>query len=251
MREPRVIRTLNQASPMPFPIGKFITPAVALALLFSRPTAGYGQQGTITGRVTAQGTNEPLPETRVILVGTSLFTTTGSDGHYTLRNSPSGVHDVRVLRVGYQEQKKSVTVDAGQTVNLDFAMANVVVQLEQLVTTATGEQRRVELGNSVSTVNAADLAATAPIATVADLLTARSPGVQVLPGNMTGTGARVRIRGTSSLSLSNDPIYVIDGVRMTSNTNSSSVDVGGSFPSRVNDLAPEEIENVEIVKGPS
>ena len=232
-------------------IDKLITAAVVLALVVSQPNAAYGQQGTITGRVAAQGTNEPLPETRVILVGTSLFTTTSSDGRYTLRNSPSGLREVRVLRVGYQEQKKPVTVEAGQTVTLDFAMANVVVQLEQLVTTATGEQRRVELGNSVSTVNAAELTAAAPIATVADLITARSPGVQVLPGNMTGTGARVRIRGTSSLSLSNDPIYVIDGVRMTSNTNSSSVDVGGSFPSRVNDLAPEEIENVEIVKGPS
>ena len=229
----------------------FIIPVMVLALLGGRATGGYGQQATITGRVTAQRTNEPLPETRVFVIGTSLFATTGPDGRYTIRNSPSGSLEVRVLRVGYQEQKKPVTVAPAQTVTLDFTMADVVVQLQQIVTTATGEQRRVELGNSVATVNAANLAATAPIATVADLITARSPGVQVLPGNMTGTGARVRIRGTSSLSLSNDPIYVIDGVRMTSNTNSSSVDVGGSFPSRVNDLTPEEIENIEIVKGPS
>ena len=231
--------------------GKLIIPIMALAVLAGRVDTAHAQQGTITGRVSAQGTNEPLPEARVVLVGTSLSATTGPDGRYTIRNTPTGSAEVRVLRVGYQEQKKPVIIGPSETVTVDFTMANVVVQLQQIVTTATGEQRRVELGNAVSTVNASELAQTAPIATVADLITARSPGVQVLPGNMTGTGARVRIRGTSSLSLSNDPIYVIDGVRMTSNVNSSSVDVGGSFPSRVNDLSPDEIESVEIVKGPS
>src|SRR6478609_8461384 len=116
------MRTLNQASAMASHIDKFITATMVVALLAIRSTVAHGQQGTITGRVTAQGTNEPLAETRVILVGTSLFTTTGSDGHYTLRNSPSGAHEVRVLRVGFQEQKKPVTVDVGQTATLDFAM---------------------------------------------------------------------------------------------------------------------------------
>jgi TonB-linked SusC/RagA family outer membrane protein len=237
---------------MPIPaFGKVVTTLTAVALLASHAILARGQQATITGRVTSQLSNEPLVDARVIVVGTSLFTSTSLDGRYTIRNVPSGSLEVRVLRVGFQELKKPVTVVPGQTATLDFAMADVVVQLGELVTTATGEQRRVELGNSVSTVNAGALPTTAPIATVADLITARTPGVQVLPGNMTGTGARVRIRGTSSLSLSNDPIYVIDGVRMTSNTNSSSVDVGGSFPSRVNDLSPEEIDNIEIVKGPS
>ncbi|MBK8647855.1 MAG: TonB-dependent receptor [Gemmatimonadetes bacterium] len=60
----------------------------------------------------------------------------------------------------------------------------------------------------------------------------------------------MRIRGTSSLSLSNDPIYVIDGVRMTS-TGGTGIGVGGTAPSRVNDINPEEIENIEVVKGPS
>ena len=68
---------------------------------------------------------------------------------------------------------------------------------------------------------------------------------------MTGGGSRVRIRGTSSLSLSNDPIYVIDGIRMTSNRSDAAIGVGGTQPSRVNDISPEEIENIEIVKGPS
>jgi TonB-dependent SusC/RagA subfamily outer membrane receptor len=81
--------------------------------------------------------------------------------------------------------------------------------------------------------------------------------VQVLPGNMTAGGSRVRIRGTSSLSLSNDPIYIIDGVRLTSGGGTAAgnvgggIGVGGTAPNRVNDINPDEIENIEVVKGPS
>src|SRR5690349_6699384 len=115
--------------------------AVALALLVTsaRPSRAQGAQGTITGQVTVQGTNEPLAEARVILVNTSLFTTTTAEGKYTLRNVPEGSHVVRVLRVGYIEQKKPATVAAGQTATVDFSMVQAVIKLTEVVTTATGE----------------------------------------------------------------------------------------------------------------
>ena len=84
-----------------------------------------------------------------------------------------------------------------------------------------------------------------------DLLTARAPGVDVVRGTQIGAGTRIRIRGTSSLSLSNNPIYIVDGMRVEGTTGSSSVSVGGTTPSRVNDLNPEEIETIEVVRGPS
>ena len=208
-------------------------------------------QGTITGRVTAQGTGEPLQEARVVLVGTSLFTTAAADGRYTLRNAPSGAAVVRVIRVGYAEIKKSIVVSSAQTVSLDFVLAPVVVKLAEVVTTATGETRKLELGNSISQVNAAELTQTTVTRSIGDLLTARAPGVQVLPNTITGGGSRVLIRGISSLSLSNDPIYVIDGIRMSSANGSSAIGVGGTTLSRVNDINPQDIENIEIVKGPS
>jgi TonB-linked SusC/RagA family outer membrane protein len=186
----------------------------------------------------------------VIAVGTSVFTVTSADGRYTLRNVPNGQAEIRVLRVGFQEQKKPVAVTAGSTTTLDFALAASVVRLQEVVTTATGEQRKVELGNSVATLDVARRIEEAPIRSFGDLLAAKMPGVQVLPNNMTGGGSRVRIRGTSSLSLSNDPIYVIDGVRMTSGA-SQAIGVGGTQFNRANDLSPEEIENIEVVKGPS
>src|SRR2546423_1928353 len=222
-------------------------------MLAVMPAIPLAQPPAIPARVTAEGSGEPLPETRVIVIGTTLFASTNGTGQYTIRGVPAGTFDIRVLRVGYAEQKKPITVSAGQTSVLDFVMTPVVVKLQEVVTTATGEQRRVELGNNVANVDAATRVQTAPVTDVASLLVGQAAGVQVMPGNTTGTGARIRIRGTNSLSLVNDPIYIIDGVRMTSPNGSQSGNIftGGAIQSRAQDLNPDEIENIEIVKGPS
>jgi len=210
-------------------------------------------QGTVSGRVIAKAAEQPISEARVEVVGTTLVVPTGLDGRFTIRNVPSGSWTVRVLRVGYQEQKKAVTMTTGQNVTIDFALEQAVVSLAEVVTTATGEQRRVELGNAVSTISASSRAQESPMTNMATLLVAQAPGVQVLPGNETGTGARVRIRGVNSITLANDPIYIIDGVRMTSSNGSQSGNIftGGAIQSRAEDINPDEIENIEIVKGPS
>jgi TonB-linked SusC/RagA family outer membrane protein len=222
---------------------------IVLALFASASAA----QGTIAGRVTARESGEVLPETRVIVVGTSLVGLTGADGRYSIRNVPAGTWDVHVLRLGHEEQKQSVRVVNGQTVNADFTLTRAVVKLAEVVTTATGEQRRVELGNAVSTIDASSRAQVAPMTNMATLLVGQAPGVQVLPGNETGTGSRIRIRGVNSITLANDPIYIIDGVRMTSSNGSQSGNIftGGAMQSRAEDINPDEIESLEIVKGPS
>ena len=224
--------------------------AVAAALLGVRSRA-EAQQATVSGQVTAAESDTPLADVRVIVLGTSTFTVTNAQGRYTLRGVSAGSYVVRTLRVGYVEQKRPITVAAGATATLDFKMERTIIQLQQVLTTATGEQRRVEIGNSVSTIDVAKTIEDSPVKNMGDLLVAKAPGVQVLPGNMTSGGSRVRIRGTSSLSLTNDPIYIIDGIRMTSNSASTGIGVGGTSPSRVNDINPEEIENIEVVKGPS
>ena len=230
--------------------------AVAL-LLTGLATRTVAQQpaaaASITGRVTVRGSTEPLPDSRVIVVGTSIFTLTNAEGRYTLRGVPAGNVEVRVLRVGYVEQKRPVAVTVGQTATLDFELDRTLVVLQEVVTTATGQQRRSELGNSIATIDVTKKVQESPIKNMGDLLVAKAPGVQVMPSNMTGGGSRVRVRGTSSLSLTNDPIYVIDGVRLTSQAGNAAIaiGVGGTAPSRVNDISPEDIENIEIVKGPS
>jgi TonB-linked SusC/RagA family outer membrane protein len=223
---------------------------LAAVAALAAPLSAQAQQAVVSGRVTAVGTNEPLADARVMLVNTSVAATTNSEGRYTLRGVPAGTAEIRVLRVGYQEVKKSVAVTNGQTVTLDFAMTAAIVQLQEIVTTATGEQRRVELGNAISTLgDVAKKVETSPVTNMQDLLVAKAPGVNILPGNMTGSAGQIHIRGVNSLSLNNNPIWVVDGVRF--NAGSVNVGVGGTNTSLLNGLDPEEIEDVEIVKGPS
>jgi len=235
--------------------GKFRRAFLAAAslgiALVAAPAASAQQSATITGRITDAGSGQPVAAAQVNVVGTTLGAQANQDGIYTIRGVPSGTVQVRALRVGYAETTQSATITAGQATTLNFVMKPVAVMLTPTVVTATGEQRRVEVGNAIAQVDAAKLVESRPISNMGDLLTARAPGVQVIGGNSTGTGARVRIRGTSSLSLSNDPIYVIDGVRMQSSTNSQSIGIGGSTFSRMNDLNPDDIESIEVVRGPS
>lgn len=229
--------------------------ALAIVVAVVAPAALQAQRGTISGRITAVGTNTPLSDARVMVVNTSLTTVSGADGRYTIRSVPTGNVDVRVLRVGYQEQKKSAAVGPDGNVTLDFAMAQAIIQLPDVVTTATGEQRRVEIGNAVTTLgDVASKVETEPVSNLADLMVAKAPGVTVLPGAMTGAAPVIRIRGLNSLAttgsgISNDPIYVIDGVRM--NARAINLFTGGTEASALNDLDPNEIEDIEIVKGPS
>jgi len=224
---------------------------VAFAGLSLAGSLGAQGQGSITGRVTDAGTKAPIPAAGVTVVGTTIVTQTNEQGQYTIRGIRPGSVEVRALRVGYSEKRATVNVSAGQTATLDIEMIAVGITLNPVVTTATGDQRRVEVGNAIAQVDAANIVATSAVANMGDLLTARAPGVFVAPGTQTGAGTRVRIRGTSSLSLSNNPIYIVDGVRVEGTTGSSTVSVGGTTPARVNDLDPNEIENIEVVRGPS
>src|SRR5206468_5930345 len=96
-REARTMRLMRLSS---LAVG-----AAALALLTTTATVAAAQGGTLSGTVTATGTSAPLQEARVIVVGTSLVGLTGPDGKYTIRRLPAGTAEIRVIRVGYQEQK--------------------------------------------------------------------------------------------------------------------------------------------------
>jgi TonB-linked SusC/RagA family outer membrane protein len=224
---------------------------VALAVL-AMPAMARAQQATISGRVTTAGTGQPVPYGQVFVVGTTVAATTNSEGQYVLSNVPAGAVEVRVLRVGYQEQKKPITVTAGQHATLDFEMVAVAVQLQDVVTTATGQQRRVELGNSVATLgNISSRVAETPITSASDLLVAKAPGVTVLQGTTTGTAGIIHIRGTSSISLGNAPIWIVDGIRFNAGNSGFIQGTSGQQASFLNGLDPETIEDIEIVKGPS
>ncbi len=240
-------------------IGILGVSSLGLALALSGwPAPLQAQAGRIGGQVSDRATGAPLEGARVMVVGSQLIETTSREGRYLFRSLAPDGYQVRVLHIGYQSQTRVVTVAANQTAAADFTLTSMPVTLDEIVVTATGEQRKLEVANSVSTIDAARVVEEAPIAEFGNLISGRAAGVQVLKsGGTTGTGTRIRIRGSNSISLSNEPLYYIDGVRMESGSTSSTLDIGGfgqgsgAGPSRINDLNPEDIEDIEIVKGPA
>jgi TonB-linked SusC/RagA family outer membrane protein len=216
------------------------------------------QQGGIEGTVTDQATGQALEAARVLLTGTNRIETTNRDGKYHFREITEGSYQVRVLRLGFKPVTDTANVAPGESVTLDFSMEPAPVQLDEIVSTVTGEQRKLEVANAVSTIDAAAITQEAPITEFGNLLSGRAAGVTVQKaGGTTGSGTRIRIRGSNSVSLSNEPLYYIDGIRMEAGPTSSSLDIGGfgaglgAAPSRINDINPDDIESIEIVKGPA
>ena len=227
--------------------------SAAGALLLFASGAG-AQQASVTGRITDDATSQPLGDVRVQVSGTSLSTMTNAQGAYTIRLSP-GTYQLRAVRVGYAAAAQSVTVAEGATATANWALKSVPYALEQVVVTATGEQLRRELGNDVGRIDANSVAETAPVTNISQVLSGRVAGVNVLQSSgMTGQGSRIRVRGLSSVSLSNEPVVYIDGIRVASETPLAAANanfIGGGLVSHLNDLNPEDIESIEIVKGPS
>lgn len=224
----------------------------AAFLLFGVATA-QAQTGTVTGRVVGDdAAGGALESARVTVVGSNAGATTNREGVYFLRNLPAGDITVRVVRLGYNQSSATVTVVAGQTATLDFTLVAAPFTLDEIVTTATGQQRKAELGNVVNLIQVSELIKEAPVKSMADLLQGRAPGVSINQSSGgTGAGTRIRIRGSNSVSLSNEPIFIVDGVRIESSPSSTTIGVGGQQPSRINDINPEDIESIEVVKGPS
>ena len=233
-------------------------PGIATAaLLVAAFAAGpvQAQQGTVAGQVTDKTDQQPVAGAQVLIVGTSLQGRSGRDGHYTITKVSPGQYSVQVRLIGYATTTQSVAVAAGETATADFALTPAAVPLDVVVVSATGqEQLKRELGNNIGTVDAAKIAQQAAPTNAADLLNSRVPGVEVMQSSgTTGGGSRVRIRGATSLSLRNEPIIVVDGVRIDNTPQAGNLDnfTGGQAPSRLNDLNPDDIESIEIVKGPS
>ena len=232
--------------------GRWFAAALALALAFVPALAEAQGAGRVTGRVVDQASNAPISQAQIVVVGTTLGARTNEAGEYTIVNAPAGEHQLRVLRLGFASVTRPVTIVAGQTTTADFALAEQALTLDAVVTTATGEQQRTrESGATVAQITTDDVDLPA-ITNFSEVLTSRAAGVTVqTSGGTTGNGARIRIRGSNSISLSNDPIIIIDGIRVNNESNSTEIGVGGQQPSRFNDLNPEDIENIEIIKGPA
>jgi len=214
------------------------------------------QQGTVAGQVTDKSNQQPVAGASVLITGTSLQARTSREGRYTITKVPAGRYNMQVRLIGYATATQAVTVAGGETATADFALTAAAVPLDAVVISATGvEQLKRELGNTVGSIpDVAKLVQNAAPSNASDLLNSRIPGVEVMQsGGTTGTGSRIRIRGATSLSLRNEPIIVVDGVRIDATPQAGNLEnfTGGQAASRLNDLNPDDIESIEVVKGPS
>jgi TonB-linked SusC/RagA family outer membrane protein len=226
---------------------------VALAL------AGIGwahvvaaQQGTISGVVLESKTLRPLAGAQVVVQGQGRGVLTDANGRFRITGASGAQVTVEVVMLGYRA--KSVPASVGAA-DLRVTLDEAAIELNEIVVTGTagGVQKRA-LGNSVGKVKADEIVSIAPVKSMQDLLNGRAAGVIVMPGTgMVGSGSRIRIRGLSTLSLSNDPLIYVDGIRVNNETGTGfAVQAFGSgVVSRLNDFNPDEIESLEILKGPA
>jgi TonB-linked SusC/RagA family outer membrane protein len=217
--------------------------------------------GSISGQVTDSATHSPLQGSEVYLTAVGAAPNartqgaiTNGSGRYTITGVPAGEVQVRVRMIGYEPMQRRVTVRDGAATVVDFALGQALLRLNQVVVTgvAGGVERRA-IGNVVETVSAADVLATgAPVLNVEQTLSGRTAGLIVLPPTgQVGTGAQMHVRGVSSMALSNDPIVYIDGVRMDADAQQGPGQRGGAGVGRLNDINPDDIESIEVIKGPA
>jgi TonB-linked SusC/RagA family outer membrane protein len=239
---------------------RWTTKLLCLVALAAMPAALAAQTGgRITGRVT-EGEARPLSGAAVSVVGTQVRTVTGPDGQYTLSNVPAGSQRVRASRVGFADQERAVTVAAGEAATVNFALSAQAVQLEGVVAVGYGTQRRRDLTGAVSSVNM-EAVENKPVTSIEQMLDGTAPGVQVSQASSApGGGISIRIRGGTSVSesVSNEPLYVIDGFPIEVDYAADNNRLGGGRQSGITvptnpltSLNPRDIESIEVLKDAS
>lgn len=199
----------------------------------------------VSGRVTDSEGNG-LPGATVVIKGTTNGTTTDVDGNFSLEAEEGETLVISYL--GFE----TVEVTVGDEQNFNIVLNEDVSNLQEVVVTATGVRRKVEIGNTIARLDVDEDVKVRPISNVSDLLQGQASGVQIFgSGGSVGMGSRIRVRGSNSASLSNEPVIYIDGVLINNQPNSISFETGGQSPSRFNDINPEDIESIEVIKGPS
>ena len=233
--------------------------------------------GTIVGRVTDSASGQSVSGASVRVAGVkNLSAVTSDSGNFTLRDVPAGDQVLLVRMFGYKPAERTVTVTDSQRTSVRIVLVPVPTILSGVVTTATGLQRKVEVGNDITSLNVDSIMRIAPIRSVTDLLETRVPGMTVLhTSGVPGDPARIRLRGASSVLGNNDPIVIVDGVRVYAsqsdarNNNLAPTANGGSgvihqsnninltnatayaAPSPLDQIDPNSIATIEVFKGPS
>lgn len=232
----------------------------SLLLLVLVSASAFAQTRRVNGRVTIEGSGEPIVAASVNVVGTSLGTYTDDQGRFSL-NVPDGPATLRVRRIGYSQ--KTLAIPTGAT-EAAVSLARDVLQLETQVVTGTATTvSSVNAANAVTVISGEKLNRT-PAQTIDYALQGKIPGAVVTQNSgAPGGGVQVQLRGVSTINSSFLPLYVIDGVIVDNSSianglNAITQAAGGNFASsqdqRVNrtaDINPNDIESIQVLKGPS
>ncbi len=246
-------------------VSKLRQTGASLAFLLLAATAASAQQATITGRVTNEAGN-PLQSVSVFLDGMSIGTITRDDGRYSISVPAARVNGQTVSLVarliGFKSVAMPITLSAGAPITHDFVLASNPLKLGEIVVTGTGTSSSAEkLGNVRNHVDSTAIA-NSNESNIVEGLAGKAPNVEVTESSgEPGAGSYIRIRGTRSLASGNSqPLFVVDGVPIDnssySTTNFNPNDglgagevEGTAQANRASDINPNDIENVEILKG--
>ncbi|MDQ6769965.1 MAG: SusC/RagA family TonB-linked outer membrane protein [Gemmatimonadota bacterium] len=210
------------------------------------------QTGTLVGRVTDARSGAPITTAQITISGTSLTAMPDAEGRFRVTNIPPGTHQVRARGIGYQPATATFTVAPDGSADVNLSMNESVTALDAvLVTGAVGDTRRRAIGNTVSTVSVSDVIGKSSANNVTEVLQSKVPGLTLLPGSgEAGTSTNYRLRGAGSLYAGNNPTIYIDGVRVNSR-GQGNYNVFGQTASSLEAINPNDIESIEVIKGPA
>lgn len=224
-------------------------PIIAVLALFLTSVGAAAQVGQVAGEVLDANTGQPIPGVQVSVEGTGVGTISNNSGRFVLTSVPAGPQTLRFTYIGYAPATREVTVEAGQTTVENVQLRPRAIEVEGVVVTGTaGQARQREIGNSVAQIGASEIA-NVPISQVSDALQGRAAGVTVIQNSgMTGAGSSIRLRGNNSLSFSNEPLIYVDGVRL-GNTAFMDDPETNQAPTALDNINPNDIERIEVVRG--
>jgi TonB-linked SusC/RagA family outer membrane protein len=207
------------------------------------PDAPTEAVGAIAGTVVDASTAQPLSGVAIRIVDLELSTLTDEQGRFAISNVPEGTHQVQASRLGYAATTVEVTVETDETSMVEIQMEQQAVGLDELVVTSYAPRMRQTRAGAQGRIEGEAIDET-PIQTVDQALQGTVPGVQVTQvSGQPGGGTEVRIRGLGSIEAGNEPLYIVDGVQLSSrqagNQNQRSVLAG---------LNPRDIESIEVLK---
>jgi TonB-dependent starch-binding outer membrane protein SusC len=231
--------------------GALVAHVLAAALLVAPALTGQAQQATgrIEGTVTDARSHQPLNAASVFVQGTGMGSQTNDRGRFALVNVPPGRYEIRVRRIGYQNLVRPVTLQEGQVATVNVEMNEAAVSLDEVVVTGTAATTRArEVPTSTDIVNAKAFE-NAPVANAQQIIAGRIPSVTVQANSgQPGAGGSIKIRGTNTITQSTDPLLYVDGVRVYNELTRNNWGAR-TAANPLQDINPDDIERIEIVKG--